>query len=59
MRAHYFTTADLVELVHAGLATATTERMVAGKRKLEVARRENYRRRTAGADEMKQYGHAG
>ena len=39
MRAHNFTAADLVELVHAGLARRQpTERVVAGKRKLEVAR---------------------
>jgi hypothetical protein len=38
MLAHGFTIEDMVELVHAGLATATAERVVAGSRKLEVAR---------------------
>jgi len=32
------TISDIVLLVHAGLATATAERMVAGSRKMEVAR---------------------
>jgi hypothetical protein len=35
--AHGFTVPQLVELVRAGLATATAERMVAGSRKIEVA----------------------
>jgi hypothetical protein len=38
MRAHNFTTADLVALVHAGLATTTAERVVAGGKTIEVAR---------------------
>jgi hypothetical protein len=38
MRAHGFTVPQMVELVRAGLATATPERMVAGSRKIEVAR---------------------
>lgn len=37
MRAHGFTTAQLVELIHAGFATTTAERVVAGSRKIEVA----------------------
>jgi hypothetical protein len=36
--AHGFTIPLMVELVRAGLATATAERVVAGKRKIEVAR---------------------
>jgi hypothetical protein len=36
--AHGFTVAQMVELVRAGLATATAERLVAGRRTLEVAR---------------------
>jgi hypothetical protein len=36
--AHGFTVAQMVELVRAGLATATAERVVAGSRKMEVAR---------------------
>ena len=36
--AHGFTTSQMVELVRAGLATATAERVVAGGLKLEVAR---------------------
>jgi len=38
MLAHGFTIPQMVELVRAGLATATTERLVAGSRKIEVAR---------------------
>jgi hypothetical protein len=38
MIAHGFTIPQLVELVRAGLATATGERVVAGKREIEVAR---------------------
>jgi hypothetical protein len=38
MLAHGFTIPQLVELVRAGLATATAERMVAGNRTIEVAR---------------------
>jgi hypothetical protein len=38
MLAHGFTTPQLVELVRAGLATVTAERMVAGNKTIEVAR---------------------
>jgi hypothetical protein len=38
MFAHGFTIDMLVELVRAGLATATSERVVAGGRTIEVAR---------------------
>jgi capsid protein len=38
MRAHGFKTEMLVEMVNAGLATASTECMVAGKHRIEVAR---------------------
>jgi hypothetical protein len=38
MIAHGFTVPQLVELVRAGLATATAERVVAGSRTIEVAR---------------------
>jgi hypothetical protein len=38
MVAHGFTIPQLVELVHAGVATATTECVVAGSRTIEVAR---------------------
>jgi hypothetical protein len=38
MLAHGFSIEQLVELVRAGLATATAERLVAGSRKIEVAR---------------------
>jgi hypothetical protein len=38
MLAHGFTIEQVVELVRVGLATATTERMVAGNRTIEVAR---------------------
>jgi hypothetical protein len=37
MLAHGFTVAQMVELVRAGLATATAERVVAGRHTLEVA----------------------
>ena len=37
LHAHGFATADIVELVHAKLATATAERIVAASRKMEVA----------------------
>ncbi len=38
MIAHGFTVEQMVELVRAGLATAQTERVVAGGRAIEVAR---------------------
>jgi hypothetical protein len=38
MLAHGFTIPEMVELVRAGLATATAERVVAGRRTIEVAR---------------------
>jgi hypothetical protein len=38
MLAHGFTVPQMVELVRAGLATATSERVVAGRHKIEVAR---------------------
>jgi hypothetical protein len=38
MLAHGFTVPQMVELVRSGLATATAERVVAGSRKIEVAR---------------------
>jgi hypothetical protein len=38
MLAHGFTTEQVVELVRAGLATATAERVVAGRHTIEVAR---------------------
>jgi len=38
MIAHGFTVPQMVELVRAGLATATAERVVTGKRTIEVAR---------------------
>jgi hypothetical protein len=38
MIAHGFTIAQMVELVRAGLATATAERVVAGSKTIEVAR---------------------
>jgi hypothetical protein len=38
MLAHGFTVEMLVDLVRAGLATATSERVVAGGRSIEVAR---------------------
>jgi hypothetical protein len=37
MLAHGFTIAQMVELVRAGLASVTTERMVAGRERIEVA----------------------
>jgi hypothetical protein len=37
MLAHGFTVAQMVELVRAGLASATAERVVAGSREMEVA----------------------
>jgi hypothetical protein len=36
--AHGFTVSQLVELVRSGLASATGERVIAGKRELEIAR---------------------
>jgi hypothetical protein len=41
MIADGFTIEQLIELVRAGLATATAERMVAGNRTIEVARVRN------------------
>jgi hypothetical protein len=38
MLAHGFSIELLVELVHAGLATASTERMIAGRHPMEVTR---------------------
>jgi hypothetical protein len=38
LRAIGFSLSDMVELVRAKLATATTERVVAGSRRMEVAR---------------------
>jgi hypothetical protein len=38
MRSHGFTIADIVELVRAGLATATTERVAMGRHMTEIAR---------------------
>jgi hypothetical protein len=38
MLAHGVTVPQMVEMVRAGLATATAERIVAGKRTMEVAR---------------------
>ena len=38
MRANGFSIGDMVELVRAGLASVTAERVVAGSRKMEVAR---------------------
>jgi hypothetical protein len=38
MLAHGFTIEQMVELVHAGIATASAEHVVAGKRTIEVAR---------------------
>jgi hypothetical protein len=52
MFAHGFTIPHMVELVRAGLATATAERVVAASRKMEVARvriTEAGRRALAGA----------
>jgi hypothetical protein len=36
--AHGFSVPQMVEIINAGLATATAERVVAGSRKVEVAR---------------------
>jgi hypothetical protein len=36
--AHGFSIPQMVEIINAGLATATAERVVAGSRKIEVAR---------------------
>jgi hypothetical protein len=38
MLAHGFTIPQMVELIRAGLASASAERVVAGSRKIEVAR---------------------
>jgi hypothetical protein len=38
MIAHGFTISQMVELVRAGLATAKAERVVAGRRTIEIAR---------------------
>jgi len=38
MIAHGFTVPQMVELVRAGLATATAERLIAGGKAIEVAR---------------------
>jgi len=38
MMAHGFTVEQMVELLRAGLATATAERMRAGKQEMEIAR---------------------
>jgi hypothetical protein len=38
MRAHGFTVEQMVELVRAGLASATAERVVAGGKAMEIAR---------------------
>jgi hypothetical protein len=38
LQAHGFAISDMVGLVHAGLAKASAERMVAGSRTMEVAR---------------------
>jgi hypothetical protein len=38
LHAHGFAISDMMELVDAGLATATAERVIAGSRKMEVAR---------------------
>jgi hypothetical protein len=49
MLAHGFTIEEMVELVRAGVATAQTERVVAGGRTMEVAHCEDHRGRTAGS----------
>jgi hypothetical protein len=52
MLAHGFTTEQMVELICAGLAAATRERVVAGTRKMEVTKlriTEAGRRTLAGA----------
>jgi hypothetical protein len=38
LQAHGFALSDMVELVHAGLAKANAERLLAGSRAIEVAR---------------------
>ena len=38
LQAHGFAISDMVELVHAGLAKASAERVLAGSRTMEVAR---------------------
>jgi hypothetical protein len=38
LHAHGFATADIAELVRSGFASVTAERVVAGSRKMEVAR---------------------
>ena len=38
MLAHGFTTEQMIDLMRAGLATATAERVVAGRHTIEVAR---------------------
>jgi hypothetical protein len=38
MLAHGFTVDTLVEMINAGLASASVERVVAGKHRIEVAR---------------------
>jgi len=38
LHAHGFAISGMMELVDAGLGTATAERMIAGSRKMEVAR---------------------
>jgi hypothetical protein len=38
LRAHGFTIPQMIELVRAGLATATVERVVAGGKAMEIAR---------------------
>ena len=49
MLAHGFTIAQMVELVNAGLASATAERVVAGGKTIEVARVRDLRGGAAGA----------
>jgi hypothetical protein len=52
MLAHGFTSEQMVELIRAGLATATTERVAAGTREMEVTKlriMEAGRRALAGA----------
>jgi hypothetical protein len=38
MLAHGFTIKQMVELIHAGLATAHSQRVIVGRRTIEVAR---------------------
>jgi hypothetical protein len=38
LHAHGFAISDMVELVHAGLAKASAERVIAGSRAMEVAK---------------------